>query len=211
MAIQYINTGTALGALPKIKRDVNPDFAKPPTGTYVYLLFNLRGMEMVFNGIYTIAAEIYSKIITAVREQYTPNEFTKEAAEKRKELDSKGKRDIDLRQSDKTYLQLYKLYQQAFELYSRISSNDRLHAIQVYNSTVEAFKRLRQSVYRSNIDNKVQQEYKPKLRTKIGGNAKRVLEYLRNNGTDYLKEIKMRHLPVQDLSVKGLEALLQEA
>ena len=235
MAIPYVNTGTALGALPKINRDVNPDFTKPPTGVFEYLLFNLRGMERVFDGITTMAAERYPRVFVMVPDQYVTNEFAQESAEKNRcqgrssvdsillsgliptnsannsELNSKGRADINLRDSNRTYNQLYKLYQQAFELYNRISGNTRSHANQVYNSTVEAFKKLRQGTYAKDVEGRVQDGYKPNLRTKVRDNAKRVLVYVRNNWTGYLGKIKKQHLPVQDLSIKGLEALLQEA
>ena len=92
-----------------------------------------------------------------------------------------------------------------------MSSNASLHANQVYNLTIEAFKKLRQGVYRNDIEGGVQEEYKPKLRAKFSNNARRVLKYLRDHGADYLKAIKRQHLPAHDISVKGLEALLQEA
>ena len=215
MATPYVNTGTALGALPMVKRDVNAEFAKPPTGTFEYLLFNLRGMGKVFDGITTMAAERYPKVFAMVPDQYVTNEFLQESAEKNRsqgraavdsmllsrfipasstnnsQLNAKDGKGIDLRDS-KSYTQLYKAYKQAFEIYNRMSSNARLHANQVYNSTVEAFKKLRQGVYRRDIEGGVQEEYRPKLRAKFSNNAGRVLEYLRNKGADYLKNIKDR-------------------
>lgn len=234
MAIHYVNTGTALGTLPMVKRDVNTEFAKPPTGTFEYLLFNLRGMEKVFDGITTMAAERYPKAVAMVPDQYVTNEFLQESAEKNRsqgraavdsmllsrfipasstnnsQLNAKDGKGIDLRDS-KSYTQLYKAYQQAFELYKRMSSNARLHANQVYNSTAEAFKKLRQGVYRGDIEGGVQEGYMPRLRAKFSDNSRRILGYLRNRGAGYLRAIKRQHLPVHDLSVKGLEALLQEA
>ncbi len=234
MALHYVNTGTALGALPMLKRDVNSEFAKPPTGTFEYLLFNLRGMETVFNGLSTAAGAKYPQVHVVVPDQYVINEFLQESAERNRgqgrsavdsmllsrfipgssinnlQLNAKDGEGIDLRDS-KSYNQLYKVYQQAFEIYNRMSSNARSHANQVYNSTVEAFKKLRSSVYRRDNEVGVQGEYRPKLRAKFSNNARRVLEYLRNHGNDYLKAIKKRHLPAHDISVKGLEALLQEA
>lgn len=241
MALYYVNTGTGLGTLPRIKRDVNPDSAKPPTGTFEYLLFNLRGMEEVFNGISTMAAKRYPNVIVAAPDQYVTNDFTRESAEKNRgrkgfqidvvllgnsmpanstnglNTNSKGKKGISSRDNYRAYHQLYKLYQQAFELYNRISSSAKSHTNQVYNSTAEAFKKLRQGVYRKDIEAGGQEDYRPNLRAKFRSNAERVLEYLRNlknRGFDYLNKIIRQHLPAQDLSVKGfkgLEALLQEA
>lgn len=235
MPIHYVNTGTALGTLPMFKRDVNPEFAKPPTGTFEYLLFNLRGMERVFDGITTMAAERYPKPVVMVPDQYVTNEFLQESAERNRgkglsaidstllsrlmpasapnnsELNSKGEKHINLRNSNIPYNQLYKLYQQAFELYNGISNNARSRANRVYNSTVEAFKKLRQGVYRRDIGEGAHDGYIPNLRAKFSGNLKRVLDYSRKRGTGYLRAIKRLHLPAQDISVKGLEALLQEA
>ena len=234
MALHYVNTGTALGALPMVKRDVNAEFAKPPTATFEYLLFNLRGMEKVFDGITTKASEKYPKVFVMVPDQYVTNEFLQESAEKKRskglsaidstllsrlmptspannsELNSKGEKHISLRNSNIPYNQLYRLYQQAFELYNRISNNARSRANQVYNSTVEAFKKLRQGVYKRDIVEGMGEGYRPNLRARFSDNLKRVLDYSRNQGADYLKNIKRQHLSVQDLSVRGLEALLQE-
>lgn len=234
MAIHYVNTGTPLGALPRIQSDVNLEFEKSPTAIFKHLLFNLRGMERVFDGK-TMAAEKYPRTYAEVPDQYVTNGFTQESAEKKRtpespavnsvllravmptnpanslELNSRGKKEAGLKNDYVAYLQLYRIYQQVLRSYNGIAGNARSHANQVYNSTVEAFKKLRQGIYRSGIKEGVQKAYSPNLRAKFSGNARRVLEYLRNDGTGYLRAIKRQHLPAHDISVKGLEALLQEA
>lgn len=232
MGIEYINTGTSLSSLPRIKRDVNPDFAKSPTATFEYLLHNLRGIEEVFNGITTQATRRYPEVYTAVPDQYATKEFAPELAENKKAVSSsaidvallsgilstrnaqppsKSEGNSNSRNNYQAYSQLYRLYQQAFELYNRVSGNAKSRANRIYNSTVEAFKKLRQGIYKIDIGEKAQDGYRPGFRKKFSGDLGRALEYLRANGFAYLRDIKKRHLSSQDIGVKGLELLLQES
>lgn len=232
MGIEYINTGTSLGSLPKIKRDVSPDFAKSPTAIFEYLLRNLRGMERVFDGVTTQAARMYPEVYVIAPDQYVTKELAPELAENKRNVSSpaidvallsrilstrnaqppsKGEGNSNSRNNYQAYNQLYKLYRQVFELYNRISGNARSRANQVYNSTAEVFKRLGQGIYKKDIGEKAQGGHSPSFRKKFSWDLGRVLEYLRTHGSAYLRDIKKRHLPSHDIGIKGLEGLLQES